>query len=106
LECIPQVDDKGMVDLYEKPVWSEKWSEIDRTNLFQQPSLLYNIWNSFHLHAFSLVDVFEGIELASLLVLDDPNLKESNEVNRIHEKDQPCQKHLSPHIVGARSGKD
>jgi hypothetical protein len=35
LECIPQVDDKGMVDLYEKTAWSDKWSEIDRTNLFQ-----------------------------------------------------------------------
>lgn len=69
-----------MVDLYEKTVWSKKWSGIDRTNLFQQPSLLYNIWNSSHLHALGLVNVFEGIELAGLLVLDDPNLKELNEV--------------------------
>lgn len=65
---------------YIKTVWSEESSEIDRTNLFQQPSLLYNIWNSSHLHALSFVDVFEGIELAGLLVLDDPNLEEFNEV--------------------------
>ena len=69
-----------MVDLYEMTVWLEKWSGIDRTNLFQQLSLLYDIWNSFHLHALGLVDVFEGIQLAGLLVLDDPNLKELNEV--------------------------
>jgi hypothetical protein len=80
LECIPQVDDKGMVDLYEKRIWLEKWNKIDRTNLFQQLSLLNNIWNGSHLYALSFVDVFEGIELASLLVLDDPNLKELNEV--------------------------
>ena len=80
MECIPQVDDKGMVDLYEKTVWPEKRSEIDRTNLFQQPSLLYNIWNSSHLHTFGLVNVLEGIELAGLLVLDDSDLKELNEV--------------------------
>jgi hypothetical protein len=69
-----------MVDLYDKAVQSEKRSKTDRTNLFQQPSLLYNIWNSSHLHALSLVDVFEGIELAGLLVLDDPNLEELKEV--------------------------
>lgn len=39
---------------------------MERTDLFQQPSFLYNIWDGSHLHALSLVDVFESIELASL----------------------------------------
>ena len=63
-------------------VWRGKCSEIERTNFFQKPSFLYNIWHGFHLHTFSLVDVFESIELAGLLVLDDPNLRKLEEVRR------------------------
>jgi hypothetical protein len=35
---------------------------------------LDDVWDSFHFDALGLVDVLEGVELASLFVLDDTDL--------------------------------
>lgn len=45
------------------------------TDLFEESSLLDDIRNCFLLDATSLVDVFEGIEILRLLVLNDPDLR-------------------------------
>ena len=47
----------------------------DEADLFQQAALLNDIGNGLHLDAFRLVDVFESIQLAALLVLDDSDLR-------------------------------
>jgi hypothetical protein len=46
------------------------------TNLLQQPSLLNNVRNSFHLDAFYFVDVLEGVQLSSLLMLHYADLEQ------------------------------
>lgn len=43
-------------------------------DLFEKPAFLDDVWDSFHFNALGLVDVLEGIELSSLLVLDDADL--------------------------------
>ena len=43
-------------------------------DLFKQAALLNHIGNRLHLNAFCFVDVFKGVQVASLLMLDDPNL--------------------------------
>ena len=43
--------------------------------LFQQSTLLDDVRNGFHLDTFGLVDVLEGIQLASLLVLNYTDLE-------------------------------
>ena len=49
---------------------------IDRmSNLFKKPSLLNDIRDSLHFNTFAFVDVFKGIEIASLLVLDYTDLR-------------------------------
>ena len=45
------------------------------TDLFEQSPLLDDIGDGFLLDAASLVDVFEGIEILRLLVLNDPDLR-------------------------------
>jgi hypothetical protein len=44
------------------------------TDLFQKSPFLDDIGHCFHLDAFGLVDVLEGIKLPSLLVLYYSNL--------------------------------
>ena len=43
--------------------------------LLQQSALLNDVSNGFHLDALRLVDIFEGIEIACLLVLNDSDLQ-------------------------------
>ena len=43
--------------------------------LLQQSALLNYFSNGFHLDALRLVDIFEGIEIACLLVLNDSDLR-------------------------------
>jgi hypothetical protein len=69
LESISKIDDKRMV------------------NLFEQPSFLDNVSNSSHLDAFRFVDVFEGIQLSRLLVLDDTNFAEGAFTNTAEENE-------------------
>ncbi len=45
-----------------------------RAHLFQQTALLDDVRYRLHLHTLGLVDVLECVELACLLVLDDPDL--------------------------------
>ena len=78
LECIAQIHNKRMVDLRSRHTNNvgtagsagHGWAAY----LFQQPALLDDVGDCLHLHALRLVDVLEGIEVASLLVLDNSNL--------------------------------
>jgi len=46
------------------------------TNLFKKSTFLDDVWDGLHLDAFRLVDVFEGVELTGLFVLDNTNLRQ------------------------------
>lgn len=43
--------------------------------LFEQAAFLYHIGHGLHFDALGFIDVFQGIELMSLLVLDNTNLR-------------------------------
>lgn len=43
-------------------------------HLFEKSAFLNDVGDGLHFDAFCLVDVLEGVELASLLVLDDADL--------------------------------
>lgn len=45
------------------------------TDLFKQSSLLNDIWDGFLLDATSFVDVFKGVEILRLFVLNDSDLE-------------------------------
>ncbi len=45
-----------------------------QANLLKQASLLNDIGDGLHSHALCFVDIFEGVQVACLLVLNDANL--------------------------------
>lgn len=45
-----------------------------KTNLLQKTPFLYHIRDCFHLDTLCFVDIFESIEISSLLMLDDSDL--------------------------------
>ena len=94
LKSISQIDDKRMVDLEWRDLALRGKCSIESCgpapHLLKQPPLLNNVRNGFHTDTFCFVDVFEGIELARLFVLDDSNLYMMQ--GRAEEKNCGCQR--------------
>jgi hypothetical protein len=53
-----------------------KGRRAKQAHLLEQASLLNDISDGLHSHAFCFVDIFEGVQVACLLVLNDANLGE------------------------------